>query len=469
MAILSRFSRNSARPQPLEPVAAPSDGTDVVAAPPNPEPTLVVPAEPAGFTDIKMKLHQRLLDEINLSAIEKLSLEEFRDQVGGLVKEILRSEKLQFNQKEQDRIVADVIDEMTGLGPLEPLLKDPTVNDILVNTYARVFVERAGKLELTTVRFKDDRHLLRIINKIVSTVGRRVDESQPMCDARLMDGSRVNVTIPPISVDGPLLSIRKFSKKPLTMESLITYGALTQEMSEVLSGVVRARLNVLISGGTGSGKTTMLNAMSRHIGERERVLTIEDAAELQLQQIHVVRMETRPPSIEGKGEVRQRELVKNALRMRPDRIIVGEVRAGEAFDMLQAMNTGHDGSMSTIHANSCRDALGRLEQMIGMAGLDLPTRSMRQQIASALHVVIQLQRLSDGRRKMVSVMEITGMEGDVIQMQEIFRFQRRRTDPDGTVVGDFRASGVRPKFMEELATRGVTIPSRYFDPDHILG
>ena len=466
MAILSRFSRNSSRPQPAEPALAST------AEVPVPLPDLgpnVVPAEPAGFTDIKMKLHQRLLDEINLSAIEKLSLEEFRDQVGGLVKEILRSEKLQFNQKEQDRIVADVIDEMTGLGPLEPLLKDPTVNDILVNTHAKVFVERAGKLELTSVRFKDDRHLLRIINKIVSTVGRRVDESQPMCDARLLDGSRVNVTIPPIAVDGALMSIRKFSKKPLTMESLIAYGALTQEMAEVLAGIVRARLNVLISGGTGSGKTTMLNAMSRNIGERERVLTIEDAAELQLQQIHVVRLETRPPSIEGKGEVRQRELVKNALRMRPDRIIVGEVRAGEAFDMLQAMNTGHDGSMSTIHANSCRDALGRLEQMIGMAGLDLPTRSMRQQIASALHVIIQLQRLSDGRRKMVSVTEITGMEGDVVQMQEIFRFVRRRTDPDGTVVGDFRASGVRPKFMEELTTRGVVIPNRYFDPDHALG
>jgi pilus assembly protein CpaF len=450
----------------VEPALAQA-GTEVLAPSPEPEPALS--SEPTGFTDIKMKLHQRLLDEINLSAIEKLSLEDFRDQVGSLVKEILRSEKLQFNQKEQDRIVADVIDEMTGLGPLEPLLKDPTINDILVNTYSKVFVERAGKLELTSVRFKDDRHLLRIINKIVSTVGRRVDESQPMCDARLMDGSRVNVTIPPISVDGPLLSIRKFSKKPLTMESLIAYGALTREMAEVLAGVVRARLNVLISGGTGSGKTTMLNAMSRSIGDRERVLTIEDAAELQLQQIHVARLETRPPSIEGKGEVRQRELVKNALRMRPDRIIVGEVRAGEAFDMLQAMNTGHDGSMSTIHANSCRDALGRLEQMIGMAGLDLPTKSMRQQIASALHVVIQLQRLSDGRRKMVSVTEITGMEGDVVQMQEIFRFVRRRTDPDGTVVGDFRASGVRPKFMEELATRGVVIPNNYFNPDHVLG
>ncbi|MFO1059995.1 MAG: CpaF family protein [Dongiaceae bacterium] len=465
--MLSRFSR--ATPRRDEPVIAPPEAAQEPRVPALAEVAAAEVAEPAGFTDIKVRLHQRLLDEINLAAIEKLSLEEFRGQVSTLVKELLRAEKLQFNQKEQDRIVADVIDEMTGLGPLEPLLKDPTVNDILVNTCTKVFVERAGKLELTSVRFKDDRHLLRIINKIVSTVGRRVDESQPMCDARLLDGSRVNVTIPPIAVDGPLLSIRKFSKRPLTMEALISHGALSQEMAEVLSGIVRARLNVLISGGTGSGKTTMLNAMSRAIGERERVLTIEDAAELQLQQIHVVRLETRPPSIEGRGEVRQRELVKNALRMRPDRIIVGEVRAGEAFDMLQAMNTGHDGSMSTIHANSPRDAIGRLEQMIGMAGLDLPTRSMRQQIASALHVILQLQRLSDGRRKVVSVSEITGMEGEVIQMQEIFRFVRKRTEPDGAVIGEFRATGVRPKFMEELSTRSITVPNRYFDPDHVLG
>jgi pilus assembly protein CpaF len=434
-----------------------------------PPPPTVEPEIDSRFTDVKLRLHQRLLDEINLAAIEKLSLEEFRVQVGQLVKEMLRAEKLQFNLKEQEQIVSDVIDEMTGLGPLEPLLKDPSINDILVNTHARVFVERAGKLELTATRFKDDRHLLRIINKIVSTVGRRVDESQPMVDARLLDGSRVNVTIPPIAVDGPLLSIRKFSAKPLTMEALIAKQSTTPEIAEVLAGIVRARLNVLISGGTGSGKTTLLNAMSRYIGERERVITIEDAAELQLQQIHVVRLETRPPNIEGKGEVRQRELVKNALRMRPDRIVLGEVRAGEAFDMLQAMNTGHDGSMSTIHANTCRDAVGRLEQMIGMAGLDLPIRSMRQQIASAIHVFVQLQRLSDGRRRVVSVTEVTGMEGDVIQMQEIFRFIRRRTDPDGTVHGEYRATGTRPKFMEELTTRGINFPARYFDPDRPLG
>ena len=466
--MLSRFSRAKNQPQPAEPALNQPDAAPkalVAIAPPQP-----AEAETTGkFTDIKMRLHQRLLDEINLSAIEKLSIEEFRDQVGQLVKEMMRAERVQFNQKEQDRIVADVIDEMTGLGPLEPLLKDPTVNDILVNTYSKVFVERSGVLELTSVRFKDERHLLRIINKIVSTVGRRVDESQPMCDARLLDGSRVNVTIAPIAVDGALMSIRKFSAKPLTMEGLVARQALTPEIAEVLAAVVRARQNLLISGGTGSGKTTMLNAMSRYIGDRERVLTIEDAAELQLQQIHVVRMETRPPNIEGKGEVRQRELVKNALRMRPDRIILGEVRAGEAFDMLQAMNTGHDGSMSTIHANSPRDALGRLEQMIGMAGLDLPTRSMRQQIASAIQVFVQLQRLSDGRRKVVSIAEITGMEGDVVQMQEIFRFQRKRTDPDGTVHGDFRATGIRPKFMEELTTRGINIPPRYFDPDRVLG
>jgi pilus assembly protein CpaF len=343
------------------------------------------------------------------------------------------------------------------------------VADILVNTEHLVFVERFGKIERTGVRFKDQRHLLRIINKIVSTVGRRVDESQPMCDARLPDGSRVNAVVPPIAVDGPLLSIRKFTKMPLTIDRLIGMGSLTEEMATLIEGVVRARRNVLISGGTGSGKTTMLNAMSAYIDEQERIITIEDAAELQLQQIHVGRMETRPPNIEGQGEIVQRDLVKNALRMRPDRIIVGEVRGGEAFDMLQAMNTGHDGSMTTIHANSCRDALSRLEQMLGMTGFDLPTKTLRAQIASALQVIIQLERMSDGRRRLVSLHELTGMEGDVVTMQEIFRFNRISTDKDGVIHGEYRATGIRPKFAEELETRGIHLPEDLFQPDRVLG
>ena len=465
--MLSRFTKVKTDPRDSEsslvrPDAEPAALLTIAPAAPS-------EAETANkFTEIKMRLHQRLLDEINLSAIEKLSLTEFRDQVGQLVKEMMRAERVQFNQKEQDRIVADVIDEMTGLGPLEPLLKDPTVNDILVNTYEKIFVERSGVLELTTVRFKDDRHLLRIINKIVSTVGRRVDESQPMCDARLLDGSRVNVTIPPIAVDGPLMSIRKFSAKPLTMEGLIAKQSLTIEIAEVLAAIVRARQNLMISGGTGSGKTTMLNAMSRYIGDRERILTIEDAAELQLQQMHVVRMETRPPNIEGKGEVRQRELVKNALRMRPDRIILGECRGEEAFDMLQAMNTGHEGSMATIHANTPRDAISRLEQMIGMAGLPMTIASIRGQIAGAIQLIVQLSRQSDGKRKVTSIAEITGLEGDIIQMQEIFKYVRTGTKADGTVEGHFQATGVRPRFLGQLVNQGIKIPGSYFDPSQPL-
>lgn len=421
------------------------------------------------YTAIKVRLHHRLLEEINLSAIEKLEPDEFRDQIGTLVRELLKTEKVQLNLREQQQIVGDVIDEMVGLGPLEPLLKDPTINDILVNTHKQVFIERAGILELTPVHFQDDKHLLRIIMKIVSRIGRRVDESQPMVDARLPDGSRVNVAIPPVAIDGPIMSIRKFAARPYTLDSLIENNSLTPEIADLLGAVVRSRLNVLVSGGTGSGKTTLLNAMSRFIDERERVVTIEDAAELQLQQIHVVRLETRPANIEGRGEIAQRELVKNSLRMRPDRIIVGEVRSGEAFDMLQAMNTGHEGSMTTIHANTPRDAIGRLEQMISMAGLDIPLRGMRTQIASALDVVVQLQRLSDGRRRIMSVTEITGMEGEIIQMQEIFKFVRKHADPDGTIHGEFRATGIRPKFMENLKTRGVELPAHYFDPDRVLG
>jgi pilus assembly protein CpaF len=476
-----KFSNAGANPVAVTPAAARPDATALAT------PAAVAPATSSGparigtppaeqrmaalptYTAIKVRLHHRLLEEINLSAIEKLEPDEFRDQIGTLVRELLKTEKVQLNLREQQQIIGDVIDEMVGLGPLEPLLKDPTINDILVNTYKQVFIERAGILELTPVHFQDDRHLLRIIMKIVSRIGRRVDESQPMVDARLPDGSRVNVAIPPVAIDGPIMSIRKFAARPYTLDSLIENHSLTPEIADLLGAVVRCRLNVLVSGGTGSGKTTLLNAMSRFIDERERIVTIEDAAELQLQQIHVVRLETRPANIEGKGEIAQRELVKNSLRMRPDRIIVGEVRSGEAFDMLQAMNTGHEGSMTTIHANTPRDAIGRLEQMISMAGLDIPLRGMRTQIASALDLVVQLQRLSDGRRRVMSVTEITGMEGEVIQMQEIFRFVRRHADPDGTIHGDFRATGIRPKFMDNLKTRGVELPAHYFDPDRALG
>ncbi|MFQ6017195.1 MAG: CpaF family protein [Kiloniellaceae bacterium] len=421
------------------------------------------------YTELKMMLHQRLLDMINLSVIDKMAPEEFRREIGEMVRELLVEENKPLNLTERTQLVDDILDELLGLGPIEPLLKDVTITDILVNTYEQVFVERAGRLEITPVRFKDDRHLLRIIDKIVSAVGRRVDESVPMVDARLADGSRVNAIVPPLAVDGPLLSIRKFAKIPIDLDKLVDLRTLPPEFAALLIGIVKTRRNVLISGGTGSGKTTMLNAMSAFIDGKERIVTIEDAAELQLQQTHVARLETRPANIEGKGEVTQRELVKNALRMRPDRIIVGEVRAGEAFDMLQAMNTGHEGSMTTVHANSCRDALSRVEQMIGMAGFDLPTRSMRGQIAAALHVVVQLERMSDGHRRLISLNEITGMEGDVVTMHEIFRFRRKSTDPDGTIHGDFIATGIRPKFMHEFETRGIDVPADIFDPNRPLG
>jgi pilus assembly protein CpaF len=420
-------------------------------------------------TELKMLMHQRLLDMINLSVIDKMPPEVFRKEIGEMVRELLLEENKPLNQGEQSQLVDDILDEVLGLGPLEPLLKDNTVTDILVNTAKQVFVERYGRLSLTPVHFKDERHLLRIIDKIVSAVGRRVDESQPMVDARLADGSRVNAIIPPLAVDGPLLSIRKFAKIPIDLQKLQDLGALPPEFAQLLIGIVRCRRNVLISGGTGSGKTTMLNAMSAFIDGRERIITIEDAAELQLQQVHVARMETRPANIEGKGEVNQRELVKNALRMRPDRIIVGEVRGSEAFDMLQAMNTGHEGSMTTVHANTGRDALARLEQMIGMTGMDLPARSMRAQIASAIHVVVQLERMSDGRRRLVSLNEITGMEGDVVTMQEIFRFKRISTDADGNIRGEFVATGIRPKFIDEFETRGIEVAPNIFEPNRPMG
>jgi pilus assembly protein CpaF len=417
------------------------------------------------FVELKVGLHQRLLEMINLSAIEKVEPEEFRSEASELVKELLVQEQIPLNSTERSRLVNEITDEMLGLGPIEPLLKDPTVTDILVNTYRSVFVERGGRIERTAVKFKDDRHLLRIIDKIVSRVGRRVDESSPLVDARLPDGSRVNAVIPPLAVDGPLLSIRKFATIPLNFEKLIEIGSITPEIVEILQGIVRCRMSVLISGGTGSGKTTFLNGLSQYINDRERIVTIEDAAELQLQQTHVARLETRPPNLEGIGEISQRDLVKNSLRMRPDRIIVGEVRGGEAFDMLQAMNTGHDGSMTTIHANTGRDALSRLEQMVGMAGFEFPIRSMRSQIASAINIVVQLSRFEDGRRRLVSVDEITGMEGDVITMQEIFVFRQTGISENGDILGDFVATGVRPQFADRFERFGIKLSPNIFEPN----
>ena len=416
-------------------------------------------------TDLKVELHQRLLDVINLQALDKMSRAQIEAEVGDIVAEELAKQNHALNQAERKQMVADVLDELLGLGPLEPLLKDPTITDILVNGHARVFVERYGVLEPSPMRFKDERHLLRIIQKIVSAIGRRIDESSPMVDARLADGSRVNAVVPPLALDGSLLSIRKFARIPISLERLIEIGSVPVQVAELLKAVVGSRRNVIISGGTGSGKTTLLNAMSAFIDERERIVTIEDSAELQLQQQHVVRLETRPPNIEGKGEVTQRDLVKNALRMRPDRIILGEVRAGEAFDMLQAMNTGHEGSMTTVHANTPRDALSRVEQMIGMSGIDIPARSARSQIASALNVVIQVARLADGRRKLTSVSELTGMEGEVITMQEIFRFRQTGVGADGQVQGKFEATGIRPRFLDQVMAHGINLSADLFRPD----
>ena len=466
---LGRFSLRSA---PAAPKVAPKLETGMVSSGPVPAARAVVDVEGVSvrqrLLDAKLRIHRRLIDEINLAAVDKMPEREMRSQIHELVSQHVSGEKIILNAYELEQFVDDIVNEMIGLGPIEPLLKDDTINDILINTHEQIYIERAGQLELSQARFKDEAHLLRIINKIVSTVGRRVDESQPMCDARLLDGSRVNVAIKPVAVDGPLVSIRKFSKRPYSMDKLVEINSISKEMAALLAISVAGRVTMLVSGGTGSGKTTMLNALSTYISADERLITIEDAAELQLQQPHVGRMETRPPSIEGKGEIRQRELLKNALRMRPDRIIVGECRGEEAFDMLQAMNTGHEGSMTTIHANTTRDALSRLEQMIGMAGYPMTIQSIRSQVSAAIKLVIQLQRLSDGRRRVVSISEISGIEGDVIQMQEIFRFNRVSTQEDGSIIGHYQATGVRPKFLAELAQRGLTVPANYFDPNKQL-
>jgi len=423
---------------------------------------------PDEYFEFKSRIHDRLLDMIDLSLIETLDRETLNAQIRQIVERILKEEdfSLPLNMTEREKIFEEIIDEVMGLGPLEPFLKDPTVSDILVNTYRHIYVERFGKLEPTSARFKDDAHLRKIIDRIVSSVGRRVDESTPMVDARLADGSRVNAIIPPLAIDGPVVSIRRFAVNPLEVDDLIASKTLTPEVKELLEGIIKARLNVLISGGTGSGKTTLLNVLSRFIPESERIVTIEDAAELQLKQEHLVRLETRPPNIEGKGEIMQRDLVRNSLRMRPDRIIVGEVRSAEAFDMLQAMNTGHDGSLTTVHANTARDALMRVETMVAMANFDIPSEFIRRFISSAIHVVIQVARMVDGTRRLISVQEITGMEGSVITMQEIFSFQQTRIDPEGRVRGHFRFHGVRPKFIERFRAAGIPVPGDLFDPSN---
>ena len=475
-AIVGRFTAKRGAPAEFLPVEEPSlalEGVSWTVFPdPASEPVLQTPdvnlLQSDKLLDAKVRLHRRLIEEINLQALERLPEDQIRAHIQQLVSQYILVERLALNAQELNDFVSEILDEMTGLGPLEPLLKDGSISDILINGHENVYVERGGILEPCGVRFKDEAHLLRIVNKIVSAVGRRVDESHPMCDARLMDGSRVNVAVRPIGVDGPLVSIREFSKKPFNLNRLVDMGALRPQMAELLAAAVKTRVTTIISGGTGSGKTTMLNALSAFISEKERLLTIEDAAELQLQQPHVGRMETRPPNLEGKGEIRQRELVKNALRMRPDRIILGECRGEEAFDMLQAMNTGHEGSMATIHANTPRDALSRLEQMIGMAGLPMTIASIRGQIAAAIRVVVQLQRLSDGKRKVTSIAEITGLEGDIIQMQEIFKFVRTGTAPDNSVIGHFQATGVRPRFLADLAAMGIKISGSFFDPSQPL-
>ena len=414
--------------------------------------------------EIKLELHKRLLDNLNLSALETASESDLRAEIVSISSEALDEMGVVLNREERQTLNQDLYDEVTGLGPLEPLLKDDTINDILVNGPQQVFVERAGKLTLTDTTFKDERHLLRIIDKIVSAVGRRVDESNPYVDARLADGSRFNAMVPPIAVDGSLVSIRKFKKEKLAVDDLVNFGAFTEEMAAFLQAAVATRLNVIVSGGTGSGKTTTLNALSSFIDDAERILTIEDTAELQLQQTHVGRMESRPANVEGRGAVTQRDCLRNALRMRPDRIIVGETRGEEVIDMLQAMNTGHDGSMTTIHANSARDACSRLENMIAMAGIEMPIKAVRSQIASAVNLIVQASRLQDGSRRMVSITEVTGMEGEVISMQEVFRYQRVGLTPDNKIIGHFTATGVRSHYSERFRMWGYDLPAAIFEP-----
>ncbi len=471
MSITSRFSarRNGdskpeIKKEPIANVPPPPGATTVRNEPVVADGGPMQGKQKSKLLEAKVRLHRKLIEELNLSALEKMPYDDVRAAILPIVSQYVLAERLALNAEELDKFFSEILDEMMGLGPLEPLLKDETIADILINGPNAVFVERGGMLVQTETRFKDDAHLLRIIQKIVSAVGRRVDESHPLCDARMLDGSRFNCAIRPIGVDGPLVSIRKFSKSKLSLEKLVQIGAITQVMSDILAAAVQCKITAIISGGTGSGKTTMLNALSSFIPSHERLITIEDAAELQLQQPHVARMETRPPNIEGKGEIRQRDLVKNALRMRPDRVILGEVRGEEAFDMLQAMNTGHEGSMATIHANNPREAVSRLEQMLGMSAMPMTVSSMRSQIVAAIKMVVQLQRLPDGKRRVTSIAEITGMESDIVQMQEIYKFVRTSTDPDGTVHGHHTATGVRPRFLHELQAMGINFPGSHFDP-----
>ena len=457
---------------PAAPAGKPA--AKATAAPPQRKPPARAPAQvsPADkerkrkerLFEIKVELHRRLLDNLNLSALEHASESDLRNEIAAISAEALEEMSIVLNKDERSNLFQDLFDEVTGLGPLETLLKDDTVNDILVNGPQQIFVERDGKLELTEVTFKDERHLLRIIDKIVSAVGRRVDESNPYVDARLADGSRFNAMVPPIAVDGSLVSIRKFKKEKLGVRDLVAFGAFSEEMAMYLEAAVACRLNVIVSGGTGSGKTTTLNALSSFIDNSERILTIEDTAELQLQQTHVGRMESRPPNVEGKGAVTQRDCLRNALRMRPDRIIVGETRGEEVIDMLQAMNTGHDGSMTTIHANSARDGVSRLENMIAMAGIEMPIKAVRSQIASAVNLIVQASRLQDGSRRMVSITELTGMEGEVISMQEVFRYQRLGIEPDGKIIGQFTATGVRSHYSDRFRQWGYNLPPEIFEP-----
>ncbi len=456
--------------KPVESPAAPERSKPRVSLRPAPK----VEARPASadkeqkrrerLAEIKLELHKELLDSLNLGALETASEKELREEIKAISSEKLEEMGVVLNRDERIQLNQELYDEVTGLGPLEPLLKDPTVNDILVNGPKQVFVERAGKLELTDTTFKDERHLLRIIDKIVSAVGRRVDESNPHVDARLADGSRFNAMVPPIAVDGSLVSIRKFKKDKLGIDELVNFGAFSEEMAVYLQAAVATRLNIIVSGGTGSGKTTTLNALSSFIDNSERILTIEDTAELQLQQVHVGRMESRPANVEGKGAVTQRDCLRNALRMRPDRIIVGETRGEEVIDMLQAMNTGHDGSMTTIHANSARDAVSRLENMVAMAGIEMPLKAVRNQIASAVNLFVQISRLQDGSRRMTSITEITGMEGEVISMQEVFRYERLGLQPDGKIIGQFTATGVRSHFSDRFKQWGYDLPPTIFEP-----
>jgi pilus assembly protein CpaF len=415
------------------------------------------------YQQVKADLHRKILDRLDLEKLGRASGNSARDEVLVVIRNAVNSEVVPLSFAERERLSREILDEIFGLGPLEPLLKDHTISDILVNRFDRVYIERAGKLEITGLSFKDNSHLMQIIERIVSRVGRRVDESSPMVDARLADGSRVNAIIPPLAIDGPCLSIRRFGREPLTARQMIENQTLTEPMLELLSAMVKGRLNILVSGGTGAGKTTLLNVLSGYIPNTDRIVTIEDAAELQLKQEHVVRLETRPPNIEGKGAVRQRQLVINSLRMRPDRIVVGEVRGEEAFDMLQAMNTGHEGSLTTVHANSPRDALARVENMVSMANLNIPERAVRHQLASALHAVVQIARMADGTRKVITISEVVGMEAELITMQDIFQFERTGIDENGKVRGSFKASGIRPKFAERLATSGARLRAALFE------